>query len=549
MQEKSTVISKKIEPINFVWVGPPKYNQGGHDVVGISSIASNFSKFGQKNPLIFWCENKYKQEYEKYFSDNGIPVTVNAIEEHLEAKSSDTNQVGYVRTKATQVDNIYRTLFDDKRVKILEEKQNTDIQIKDRVRFKNVFFLFIVATEGGYVLDTNIRAPEDVQVDFTSFDTFHFPLTQEESKPDQVEIWMLYSPEPNFERARNSLNNALCKYSAYLPLLCWQGLSSNDIDRMGNVSAVNSITLSPSNDLHDIQANIWKAKRLSNSNDFYVEEINVIKEYYNTHYGNTDDNYSIIQLHAAFGQIDRIRDDIKYGLKPGEFVRNPCRESSKLSFDAVNETLLHIVMRYLKNENSRFLECARIYLENGADPNAIYQYTPYHRGEKLSTRERSPLFDAISNKSLEGLDLLFYFKVDVSQYVNQKTALMFAVEENFKEGVLALLKYGANPNQPSEDQLSSPLKIALTKGHSEIVEILLQSEADNKFRELELEANEEGRDCLLSNIGEKEVTTSNPVSTNDHLFFQPPRLTQSLKGDTENEATNLINPSSVTKAL
>jgi ankyrin repeat protein len=182
-----------------------------------------------------------------------------------------------------------------------------------------------------------------------------------------------------------------------------------------------------------------------------------------------------------------VKIDLKYGFNP-KTVFHPTREGYNaagfnLNYDAKDEAVLHIVMRQHASypQYDPYLQCAELYLNNGADPNAIYSYTPYNTsGEKGEQELRTPLMEAIKGHSVKGLEMLLRYHVNVSQVVNNETPLMFAVRCGFAEGVKQLLLHDANPNQQYKGQVNTPLKLAREAKNAEIVDLLLASHAESE---------------------------------------------------------------------
>lgn len=46
--------------LNIIWIGKPKFMNGGQDVVGIESIFANIKNFKLENDykIIFWCQKE-----------------------------------------------------------------------------------------------------------------------------------------------------------------------------------------------------------------------------------------------------------------------------------------------------------------------------------------------------------------------------------------------------------------------------------------------------------------------------------------------------------
>ncbi len=478
MKEKfddSTEHKSTDETVNLVWIDPPKYNQGGQDVIGVTSIAENFKQFGQKNPLVFWCQEQYKKDYIAFFAKEGISVQVNSIEEYLEKLNKEGSEK-YIRIKAKELLQICNNLK--------SRTDDPDIQIKDRVHIKNLFFFFLMACEGGYVLDSNVCAAKDLKANFPSHDQFHFPWM----KRRYAELWMMYSPREQLTRARRTLTAAVSDYKHHPD--AYSIGKENDFGTSD--MALFWLLLKHKSRVTEHRENAWDARFAPSSYNYVVDGLNLFKEYYNSHYVQRHKKYSTYHLHAIYGQVGKVEKDLYYGIDPKTLKANTNKRYSAYDYDSAEETLLNTTIRCLKtgSEEHLFLECARLYLERGADPNAIYFYTSYLvDGKKLPTGERSPLFDAIVNRSINALILLCEHKADVSLAVGKVPPLSYAVANNFKEGLQELLKRNANPNQ-FLDPFTSPLYLALKIGNTEIITILLESGAKMELITIDFELDQ-----------------------------------------------------------
>ena len=524
VNQREPLVEESCEVVNFVWVGPPKYGQGGQDVIGITSMAENFKQFGQNNPLIFWCQAEYKEDYIQFFAREGISVKVLSIEEHLEALKKEVNDP-YIKKKAYEVFQIYSNLKG--------RTDDVDIQIKDRVRIKDLFFLFLMASGGGYALDSNVCARENFKANFPSFEDFHFPLIIKNSEHSSVECWMMYSPKEKLERARSSLNLAINSY-AFNQLAFFEHKKNNF--GTGNMT-LDWLTLGKRDKKEEFKENTWETRYNQSTYNYIIQELNICKEYYNSHYLDREQRYDAAHLHAISGQVKKVEKDLYYGIDPKTLMANTRKDNSKFNHDSERETLLHSTLRCLKTgpKESSYLECAKLYLEKGADPNALYYYNRYDQeGKKRSKTEHSPLFDAIINKSINALILLCEYGADVSQNLNGKSLLTAAVSRNFNPAVEELLKRGANPNQFSKPEYN-PLYIALKNKNTEITSLLLEYGA--KISEINL-PYVTSSDCkdLIEKF--KRIESLKEVSPR---FYAP--LTESEAG--EKEEGNVESPTKV----
>jgi hypothetical protein len=165
--------------LNYIWVGPPPKETGGepgHDLIGPVAMAS----CNKTNPILFWCLEEYEKQYKELLA-NTPAIQVKTIE------SSVTNEYK---------DNAIQTAATSTKAIIDEHLKSTRNTIRDRVSVKNIFSLFLLYSQGGYVLDTNV-VPMDksVAMQLPSYQDFHVPVF---SLPllvsADMDYWMLFSP-------------------------------------------------------------------------------------------------------------------------------------------------------------------------------------------------------------------------------------------------------------------------------------------------------------------------------------------------------------------
>src|SRR6185312_11322510 len=131
--------------LNFVWIGEPCFDKGGQDVVGPELIdrnlkyhskAASLEEFkNETNTLKFWCLKAHKKRYQDYFAAKKIVIEVIPIETYLsEQKAEDEAVVEILR------------IFTD----LTQPNRN---KVQDWVCLKDLFFNFLLATKGDYVLD------------------------------------------------------------------------------------------------------------------------------------------------------------------------------------------------------------------------------------------------------------------------------------------------------------------------------------------------------------------------------------------------------------
>lgn len=181
---------KKNEGLNFLWVGKPRSELGkplGSDLEHVVKMAKKAD-----NPVSFYCLGEHENEYKKILQNNGVKnVTVVSMDKYLDKIANGKSQFSEQAAK-----------MQDMRDELLNPPRN---RIIDKVAYKDAFNLFLLATKGGYTLDTNI------QLDSTD-KKFKFPKNKEFLFPkgfgNVAEVWMMYAPRKSQEAA-DVLNNYL----------------------------------------------------------------------------------------------------------------------------------------------------------------------------------------------------------------------------------------------------------------------------------------------------------------------------------------------------
>jgi len=129
-------------------------------------------------------------------------------------------------------------------------------------------------------------------------------------------------------------------------------------------------------------------------------------------------------------------------------------------------------------------------MENGADPKMenYHGNSPFNSNavafdyikdpkKKDDGKRTDNIFEAIEKKDLTSIALLTVKKYDFNQLnQNGKTPLIYAIENNYLDIILLLIKNGAKTNLPDSDG-NTPLSIARKLGYKEIEKTL--TEFDN----------------------------------------------------------------------
>ena len=264
--------------LNFVWVGKPRFEAGGDDVIGPDTIAANFQKFSPDNPpatMNFWCQAAYQEAYETYFRQKGVPIQVISIEDRLnqdrkkglpasEGEAAVVSNSASASASASAAEPAKFMSLEELQAQFLSEAHDRkqaervyqhfmetmsapDSTTRDSVSMKDMMSFYVLANSktGGYFLDTNVHAGLNAPAIFNDYTTFKSPayLGRRTSIP---EVWMQYSPADKPLAAKLRLDNYLDRYDERRDLInngLWERHSQAD-NRLGGFMVTDAITLS-----------------------------------------------------------------------------------------------------------------------------------------------------------------------------------------------------------------------------------------------------------------------------------------------------------------
>lgn len=424
--------------LNYIWIGPPQLRSGGHDVCGPVSVAMNVKKFSSTNTIVFWCQGDYVRIYEEYFAGKILDIKVSSIDQYLRDYVSGTT--GDCRSEAREVLRQYKK-------RVLE---NTNAKAFEYVTMKNLFFNFILATQGGYVLDTNIQAQGDRTVCFIEHNKFRYPLLNQEDP----EVWMQYAPASNLTQPKICLK-------AYIGYLIKSESEKKPSDYLRG-KAVDALMRHTS-----FMSEPWKMT-WDQGLDVNITSMNIFKEYYNTHVASAALMYPQVHAHVHARKMDRLMRDLEYGLSVDQAANT--KNADIYNLELQNETLLNLALRLLtdREEGSLYAEYVIFLLKKRADPNII---TTLLSDQKQTQDTALTLAIKAGNvvivdRSVSAVQLLFenaIIPVQVDQVLNNESPLMLAVKCNNIDAINLLLKHNADLNQEWPDQISKPLSMASDK--------------------------------------------------------------------------------------
>ncbi|CAM6002490.1 unnamed protein product [Sphagnum balticum] len=250
--------------LNYIWVGPPPKETGGepgHDLIGPVAMAS----CNKTNPILFWCLEEYEKQYKELLA-NTPAIQVKTIESSLANEYKDN----VIQTAATYT----KAIIDEH----LKSTRNT---IRDRVSVKNIFSLFLLYSQGGYVLDTNV-VPMDksVAMQLPSYKDFHLPVFDMAlHKSSDLDYWMLFSP-PNNAIARSAFDAYIIRWGELQALFNGKKPSECYHKSLGGLIADILFDLTRG----EIPRCGWVVRDKNQTrNVVLVPELKMYKYYFNTH--------------------------------------------------------------------------------------------------------------------------------------------------------------------------------------------------------------------------------------------------------------------------
>lgn len=192
---------RELPCLNVFWVGPPRIDPSGDLGSDVKDVIA-MVKRAHSNPINFFCLDEHVEHYKKLFSDQGVSITVKSIDAYLEEKKnqSDNPTMREHAEKMQQMRNV-----------LLQEPRN---RIIDKVSFKDAFSLFVLANDGGYTMDTNIKLKEGSdEVVFPHHEKFKAPHTKGPFKDDpNVECWMMYASRESLSVPQKMLSHYLSQW-------------------------------------------------------------------------------------------------------------------------------------------------------------------------------------------------------------------------------------------------------------------------------------------------------------------------------------------------
>lgn len=422
-----------LTPIHTIWIGPPKFENGGSDVLLIFTADQNYKKFNiinrkQQHPIKFYCLPEYVENYREYLRRKDIALSVEVI--------SITDYLASLQNKSYA--NLISEVVEILRFRLHPERNH----IVDVIIFKDLLSL-VVNIEGGYYLDTTIRVTENKPFQLPIYDTFKFPVVIQPNQPNEPEVWMHYLPD--------NPNPVTQRLQYYLEQHRSQGVQAallrHDHSSSGNLitDAVEQIN----NENALMQQEILQRNGLIFQREgFGAVNLNLSmqKQYQNSHRPAQQFRYSPAHTHVIFDDITQLRFCLEHGADVNANA-NTQYQYTGFPYNTTNERMIHTAFRYLLDspETDFKYDCAELLLTYGADINTIYYFEDC--SQQNPSRYYTPLTHALYNQCRRGLALLLNQpNLDLNLEVNGQSVFWLALMLNF--GTMELLTYhqGADAN-------------------------------------------------------------------------------------------------------
>ena len=471
------------EPLNFIWVGPPAEVQ---DIIGPVTITQNMNHYytdsEEKNPMRFWCLDSHKESYRKRFEKEGVvDIEIRSIEHYLNTCPTE-------RKAAERILGYYKRL-----VGPLGRNQ-----VLDRVRMKTTFFHYLLATQGGYVLDTNVQADLSIKVHFPAYPHFMFPKVLDNKDRPIPDVWMQYAPPEKREFAKKCLDIYLQTYDEMDRALNYD-LEHDERHEWGGdlvTSPFRTLCENENTDKYQGQFGYWLCGQKVSDIYNQVPEIGVLKEYYNTHKRDAETLYPAPFFHALLDDPTSLQFDLDHGISANLHATNPSNGLAK--YKANKQSLLDFALRdYHLRDSALHLPSIPLLIEHGANPMQTGWFcydeadfwteeTPLFAGIRACTKHTDPiaalenLFTAIDEQTK--IQMLHQTVQQTDASPTKITPLIFAAKYQCPSVMSYLLKNGASPNQTWEQQEKTALMEVIFNFQEgddfQMLELLLSYKAD-----------------------------------------------------------------------
>lgn len=265
--------------LSNIWIGPPpdaKTGMGvpGHDVLYPMQMAEHIRQDErmQLHRIIFWCLEQYVPHYVSAFKNHSIQV--NSIERFLGLYLRGSTADNFTVSSAIAL----KIMMDE----LLRPERNT---VRDRVTIKNAFSLFVLLSVGDYVLDTNIRPIDGQRLFLPAYNEFHAPAMYENPfekytlphAARDIDVWMLYSPPQNNQRAMSVFDHFCHLWNAAQEVYENESNSESYYKKMAR-AIVKAVFEAPVGEIR-----YWRAIAFDEHYIARIVALGIEKFYFNTH--------------------------------------------------------------------------------------------------------------------------------------------------------------------------------------------------------------------------------------------------------------------------
>jgi hypothetical protein len=382
----------QLPTIHYLWVGAPPSDLKFDDVVDIRNM-----KLATPNPIDFYCLEKHVDHYNGKLEKSG--VAVKSIEGLLKKCIDEKSDLA---PDAKKILDIFTTT-------LANPARN---KIADRVFFKDLFALFVLAYRGGITMDKNVRPQpredESKLIRIPQPSHFCYPTSGM-----NVECWMMYSPENDKEVAKKLLSEYLSNWDkAQSPIKNWAGEQEYPVKFHINMQNLIIDTLMKY-DLQEIaeknpmQFDLSTADFRGRFIEFPIEKI----------YGNSHKHPEFAGLNLELSLKDAAKDAVK---PSKDETRNQINAFKAQLIDAIN---VNLKLCYKRGEPSKMMASKLKNLEK------------YLKSPESTYLDIYTALSAIKDTPLATKKLFDYFQS--SKIDSHVIAAAKQISENFKNRTVA----------------------------------------------------------------------------------------------------------------
>lgn len=276
--------------INYIWVGKNRsmnVEQPQHDLIG--PLEMNLAINPDTTIIRFWCLMAHMDYYRSLLKDTSIMVE--SIESFIDKQLDNPEMKQSAENVISLVDRVIKNHY----------------HIRACLTAKEAFAFFIMAAEGGYVLDTNVL-PASKLVEFPTYPVFcmpayHIPVSSRENDND-ADVGIMFSPPTNRDYANHALNYFLTKVNEINQTLFCVDYTEEYTTALLHVvieAALNGHSTSNNNEI-----DFWRAKRLGPGFPIQLKQPPYVEKHYSNSHSANRGNRSALHDAAAKGNREEV---------------------------------------------------------------------------------------------------------------------------------------------------------------------------------------------------------------------------------------------------